>query len=112
MGTSQTSGIKLRTLTHQITGTSMTSCGHLNTSRSLSMALNVDVKFIQTNFNEALADITKKHHIIMNFWTPDWCADHLESDESMPWYTRYDYVKAYDYKGKDANGEDIFEMRW
>jgi beta-glucanase (GH16 family) len=64
------------------------------------------------DFNEALADINKKHHIIMNFWTPDWCAEHLESDESMPWYTRYEYVKAYDYKGKDATGEDIFEMRW
>merc|ERR1712156_970393 len=32
-----------------------------------------------TNFNEALADINKKHHIIMNFWTPDWCADQKTS---------------------------------
>jgi hypothetical protein len=31
----------------------------------------------------------------------------------MPWYTRYEYVEAYDYKGKDEEtGEDLFELRF
>lgn len=31
----------------------------------------------------------------------------------MPWYTRYDYVKAYDWNGKNSEtGEDEFELRW
>lgn len=47
----------------------------------------------------------------MNFWTPDWCADHLTNDSDMPWYTRYEYVKAYDYLGVE-NGEDQFQLRW
>ena len=59
------------------------------------------------DFNEALADLNKKQHLIMGFWTPNWAADKLEDDSSMPWYTRYDYVKAYDYMGLDVEtGED------
>jgi len=43
----------------------------------------------------------------MGFWTPNWAADKLEDDSSMPWYTRYEYVKAYDYMGLDVEtGED------
>jgi len=59
------------------------------------------------DFNEALADLNKKQHLIMGFWTPNWAADKLEDDSSMPWYTRYEYVKAYDYMGLDVEtGED------
>lgn len=47
----------------------------------------------------------------MNFWTPDWCAEALTNTEDMPWYTRYDYVKAYDWRG-NVDGEDEFELRW
>jgi hypothetical protein len=49
------------------------------------------------------------------FWTPLEDAVHLEyleDDTTMPWYTRYDYVEAYDWKGKDETGEDIFELRF
>ena len=34
----------------------------------------------------------------MNFWTPNWETWASGRDDStMPWYTRYDYVEAYDY---------------
>jgi hypothetical protein len=49
----------------------------------------------------------------MSFWTPGWAADHLEDDSSMPWYTRYEYVEVYDYKGLNVEtGEDEFELRF
>jgi len=65
------------------------------------------------DFNEALNDLNKKQHLIMSFWTPNWAAEHLEDDSSMPWYTKYDYVKAYDYMGKnETTGEDIFTLRF
>merc|ERR1712088_1018395 len=28
----------------------------------------------------AVQDLDKKQHIIMNFWTPDWCAEALDSN--------------------------------
>jgi hypothetical protein len=46
------------------------------------------------------------------FWTPNEDEEHLEDDTSTPWYTRYEYVEAYDWKGKDETGEDIFELRF
>jgi hypothetical protein len=49
----------------------------------------------------------------LSFWTPEWIEKHLEDDSTMPWYTRYDYVEAYDYKGKnESTGEDMFELRF
>jgi hypothetical protein len=48
----------------------------------------------------------------MGFWTPKWLSKHLESDQTMPWYARYDYVEAYDYMGKDSSGQDMFELRF
>ena len=34
----------------------------------------------------------------MNFWTPNWDSWGAGRDDStMPWFTRYDYVEAYDY---------------
>ena len=46
----------------------------------------------EDDFNEALDDLNKEQHLIMSFWTPNWAADYLEDDSSMPWYTRYEYV--------------------
>jgi len=66
---------------------------------------------LEDDFNEALHDLSKKQHILMNFWTPEWAQGHLDPDTDMPWYTRYEYVKAYDWLGNE-NGEDEFQLRW
>ena len=47
----------------------------------------------------------------MNFWTPEWAQGHLDPDTDMPWYTRFEYFKVYDWLGNE-NGEDQFKLRW
>ena len=38
----------------------------------------------------------KKQNISMSFWTPHWDAANL-NETQLPAYTKYDYVKAWDY---------------
>ena len=48
--------------------------------------------------------------LYMNFWTPEWeLWGNGLNDATMPWYTRYDYVEAYDYI--ESTGEFILRFR-
>ena len=53
--------------------------------------------------------MNKEQLLYMNFWTPNWDAWGNGLDPSqMPFYTRYDYVEAYDYNEQTAQ----FDLRF
>ena len=50
----------------------------------------------------------KKQHLFMDFWTPEfWLWGNGLDDSQMPFYTRYDYVEAYDWDS--SNG---YTLKW
>lgn len=57
----------------------------------------------ETN-TESVRDQDKWSLLYMNFWTPtwdDWGGG--RDDSTMPWYTKYDYIEAYDYDEASGN---------
>ena len=47
---------------------------------------------------ESVRDMDKWSLLYMNFWTPtweDWGSG--RNDSTMPWYSKYDYIEAYDW---------------
>jgi beta-glucanase (GH16 family) len=63
----------------------------------------------KTDSRESVRDMDKFSLLYMNFWTPtwnDWGGG--RDDSTMPWYTSYDYVEAYDW---DA-ATDSFTLRF
>ena len=68
---------------------------------------NKEVRKVQGG--AAVRDVSKAKSLFMDFWTPEFpvWGDNMDDDTTMPWYTRYDWVEVYDWKGGDK-----FELRW
>ena len=57
---------------------------------------SIDDKVIRKETGAEMRRQNKKQNISMSFWTPHWDAANL-NETQLPAYTKYDYVKAWDY---------------